>query len=72
MILARCFAAESGVLAAFDRYEAARRPRTALLHAKSIEQGVLTQARDPENYDPGAAPASDPAIVAYDPVTAPI
>jgi len=72
MILARCFGAEADVVAAFDRYEAARRPRTAMLHAKSIEQGELTQARDPENYDAGAAPASDPAIVAYDPVTAAI
>ena len=72
MILARCFAAEAEVPAAFARYESSRRPRTALLHAKSIEQGLLTQARDPENYDAGAAPASDPAIVAFDPVTAPI
>ena len=72
MILARCFAAEAEVAAAFAQYESTRRPRTALLHAKSIEQGLLTQARDPENYDAGAAPASDPAIVAFDPVTAPI
>ena len=72
MILGRAFSAEGSVETAFARYEAARRPRTAMLHAKSVEQGELTQARDPDNYDAANAPASDPAIMAYDPVTAPI
>lgn len=72
MILARAFAAEAGVEPAFARYEASRKPRTALVHAKSVEQGELTQARDPENYDASTAPAGDPAIVGYDPVSAPI
>lgn len=72
MILARAFAAEVDVVPAFARYEAARRPRTAMLHAKSIEQGELTQARDPDRYDGKSAPSSDPLITAYDPVTAPI
>ena len=72
MILGRAFSAEGSVETAFARYEAARRPRTAMLHAKSVEQGELTQARDPDNYDAANAPASDPAIMAYDPVTASI
>ena len=72
MILARAFEQERDVTAAFARYEAARKPRTALVHAKSIEQGELTQARDPDNYDHAAAPAGDPAITGYDPVTAAI
>jgi salicylate hydroxylase len=72
MILARAFAAESSVQSAFARYEAARRPRTALIHAKSIEQGQLTQSRDPDHYDGKSAPSSDLNITAYDPVTAPI
>jgi salicylate hydroxylase len=72
MILARAFAAEGSVAAAFARYEAARRPRTAWVHAKSIEQGERVQARDPERYDGRSAPSSDPLITAYDPVTAPI
>ncbi len=72
MILTRAFEAEGDVAPAFARYEAARIPRTTLMQAKSIEQGVLTQARDPENYDATAAPASDPAILDYDPVAAPI
>lgn len=72
MVLARSFEAEGAVEPAFAKYEAARRPRTLLLHGKSEEQGRLTQARDPDDYDPAAAPASDPSILAYDPVTAPI
>ena len=72
MILARALAMESSVEGGLDRYEAARRPRTALVHTKSIKQGRLTQARDPENYDHSAAPAADPALLDYDPVTAPV
>lgn len=72
MILSRAFAMEDTVEAAFTRYETARRPRTGLIHAKSIEQGELTQARDPDTYDGAAAPSSDPVITGYDPVTAPI
>jgi salicylate hydroxylase len=72
MILARAFQAENGAEAALDRYEAARRPRTALVHAKSVEQGQLTQSRDPDRYDGSKAPSSDPTIYAFDPVTAEI
>ncbi len=72
MILARALIAEGAAGSAFARYEAARRPRTAMLHAKSIEQGELTQRRDPDHYDPGNAPAADPSILGYDPVTAAI
>lgn len=72
MILARAFAGNGTAATAFATYEAARLPRTRLIHAKSVEQGRLTQARDPDAYDAGAAPASDPAILAYDPATAPI
>jgi salicylate hydroxylase len=72
MILARACAAESRVESAFARYEAARRPRTAWVHAKSVEQGKLTQSRDPDHFDGRSAPSSDPLITAYDPVTAPI
>ncbi|WP_425229973.1 FAD-dependent monooxygenase [Sphingomonas sp.] len=70
MILARAFEAKGDPAAAFAHYEAARIPRTTLLHARSVEQGRLTQARDPDRYDHAAAPAADPAILGYDPVTA--
>ena len=70
MILARAMESAPSVQAGFDRYEATRRPRTALIHAKSVEQGRQVQARDPDRYDAGAAPASDAEIFAFDPVTA--
>ncbi len=72
MILARAMQSSGTVEEGFERYEAARRPRTALVHAKSAEQGRLTQAINPDHYDGAAAPASDPAIIGYDPVTAPL
>lgn len=72
MILGRAMDAETSVPTGFDRYEAARRPRTAMVHAKSIEQGRQVQDRDPDRYHAATAPANDPAIFAYDPVTVPI
>ena len=72
MILARAFAGNGAVTTAYAAYEAARVPRTRVIHEQSVEQGRLTQARDPDSYDASMAPASDPAILAYDPVTAPI
>ena len=70
MVLARSFAAEGDTARAFARYEAARLPRTTLIQAKSVEQGALTQARDPDQYRHAAAPAADASILGYDPVTA--
>jgi salicylate hydroxylase len=72
MILARAFRAESAIDAAFLRYEVARRPRTSLIRAKSVEQGRLSQGCDPDRYDAGTAPAHDPAIFGYDPVSSAI
>lgn len=72
MILARAFEAEASIEAAFARYETVRKPRTTLVHEKSVKQGELTQSLDPDHYDHAAAPAADPAILAYNPVTAEI
>ena len=72
MILARAFTAEASLDAALARYEAARLPRTTLVHAMSARQGELTQARDPDTYDGSSAPSSDRGITGYDPVTAEI
>jgi salicylate hydroxylase len=70
MILARAMQGAGSVEDGFTRYENVRRPRTAMVHAQSAAQGKLTQAIDPDNYNGAAAPASDPAIMGYDPVTA--
>lgn len=53
-------------------YEDLRRPRVDRIADLSRIQGELSQARDPDDYDPAAAPAQDPAIQAYDPVTTPL
>jgi salicylate hydroxylase len=71
-VVARAMAAAPTIDAGLDLYEETRRPRTELLHAKSLEQGRLTQDRDPNYYDAAAAPASDQAIFGFDPVTAPL
>jgi salicylate hydroxylase len=72
MILARALQSSGSVQEGFEQYENTRRPRTAMVHAQSAAQGRLTQAIDPDHYDGAAAPASDPAIIAYNPVTAPL
>ncbi len=71
-ILARIMDADNDIEVGFDRYEANRRPRTELLHAKSLHQGKLVQAQEPDDYDGRAAPANDPAIKDYNPVLAAI
>ncbi len=71
-VLARAFAAEPKVADAFARYQAARRPRAVLLHEKSALQGRITQSLDPDAMDGASAPVGDPAIMAFDPVTAPV
>lgn len=72
VILARAFAAEADVKPAFARYEKARIERTAIVHAQSVEQGRLTHARDPDNHDATAAPATNDLIIGYAPVRVPI
>ena len=68
--LAESFALEGDPTAALARYEAARLPRTALLQAKSAEQGRVTQAIDPDNLKLAGAPVNDRAMMAFDPVAA--
>ncbi len=58
--------------AALAAYENHRRPRTGQIAELSRIQGEASQAGDPDNYDPSSAPAQNPAVQAYDPVTAPI
>jgi salicylate hydroxylase len=72
MMLARALHADSDIAAALNRYEAARRPRTALVHQQSARQGELVQSRDPDRFDANSAPSHDAAFYAYDPVRAPL
>jgi salicylate hydroxylase len=68
--LARALQLEPEVESALARYEAARRPRTELLHAMSKRQGEVTQAIDPDTFVPSTAPLSNEAVMGFDPVAA--
>jgi salicylate hydroxylase len=72
LILARALSESSDIGAALDRYEAARRPRATLVQQQAARQGELVQSRDPERFDATSAPSHDPALYAYDPVSAPL
>lgn len=71
-VLASAFAIETDIASALSRYEAARVPRTELVHAKSKEQGRITQAIDPDSFKPATAPVNDGEMMGFNPVTAPI
>jgi salicylate hydroxylase len=71
-VLAKAFALEPDPAAALARFQAARTPRTELVHAKSVEQGKITQAINPDAIDPAAIPMADQAMMAFNPVTAPL
>lgn len=68
--LARALQLEPQAEAALARYEAARRPRTELLHAMSKRQGEVTQAIDPDTFVPSTAPLSNEAVMGFNPVAA--
>lgn len=68
--LAQAFAREPEVEAALARYEAARIPRTALLQAMSKRQGEVTQAIDPDSFEPASAPLGNAEVMGFDPVAA--
>ena len=68
--LARAFTLEPDVTAALTRYEAARKPRTELLQAMSKRQGEVTQALDPDSFEPATAPLGDSEVMGFDPVAA--
>jgi salicylate hydroxylase len=68
--LARALSLETGVAEAFARYETARQPRTALLHAMSKRQGEVTQAIDPDTFEPASAPLGNAEVMGFDPVKA--
>ena len=68
MILARALAASPDA-EGLDLYESIRRRRVTRIAELSRIQGEISQARNPDDYDPASAPAQDPGIQDYDPVT---
>jgi salicylate hydroxylase len=71
MVLARALE-QSPDVAGLTLYEDLRHRRVERVAELSRLQGDLSQATDPEQYDPTAAPAQDLSIGSYDPVTAPL
>ncbi len=69
-VLSRAFELEPDVPRALARYEAARKPRTELVHRKSFEQGQMTQALDPDDIDLSNIPMLDQAMMGFNPVEA--
>jgi salicylate hydroxylase len=68
-ILVRALTEISDIANALQRFEAVRRPRTTLIYNETVRQGQLTQAIDPENYARAPAPAHNPLLFDYDPLT---
>ena len=66
-ILVRAIAGYEETAEALQRYEAARRPRAAMIYRESVRQGEFVQAIDTERYADTPAPAHDPAIFDFDP-----
>jgi salicylate hydroxylase len=68
LILARAVMGGGSIEDGFDRYEAARRPRTIEVADLSRRQGELNQAQSPDSYDHEAAPAGNRAVFDFDPI----
>jgi salicylate hydroxylase len=71
MVLARALEAAPGT-AGLDIYETTRRGRVERIAELSRIQGEISQASDPDHYEPKSAPAQDKSIQEYDPVTTPL
>ncbi|HEU0102521.1 MAG TPA: FAD-dependent monooxygenase [Mycobacteriales bacterium] len=66
LVLARALQASPDE-AGLDAYERARRPRTTEVMLLSRHEATLVQARDPDRFDPAAAPSRNPALYDFDP-----
>ncbi|ASK88862.1 FAD-dependent oxidoreductase [Sphingorhabdus sp. SMR4y] len=71
-ILAKALTQEPDTDQALARYEAARQPRTEQVHAASLVQGQVTQAINPDQFKPASAPMNNMAMMAFNPVAAPL
>jgi len=72
IVLARALAREREIEAAFALFEGARAARVEFLRARSVLQGEIIQAADPDQAGLATAPAQDAGMFDYDPGTAPL
>jgi salicylate hydroxylase len=66
IVLALAMARSGSVAEGFDRFQEARRERTAQIAALSQKQGDLVQAQSPDTYAHDAAPAGNASLYDFD------
>jgi salicylate hydroxylase len=69
VVLARALAATSDAKAAFSVFQAVRAPRVETVRIRSIEQGEIIQADEPERRSMSRSPSQTTDIFDYDPTT---
>jgi salicylate hydroxylase len=70
VVLARALKAATDHQAAFAAFQAARLPRVESVRVRSIEQGEIIQAAEPDRRSVSASPSQDAEIFDYDPTQA--
>jgi salicylate hydroxylase len=69
VVLARALKATSDVQAAFGSFQAVRMPRVETVRLRSIEQGEIIQADEPQSRSVSSSPSQNNQIFDYDPTT---
>ena len=68
VVLARALVAHDDLATALHAYEAARIDRVDAVRDKTIRQGEIIQATDPDNDDLASSPSQEAPLFDYDPV----
>ncbi len=69
VVLARALKATGDVGAAFEAFQAARIPRVETVRTRTIEQGEIIQAAEPQGLSVTRSPSQDTRLFDYDPTT---
>jgi salicylate hydroxylase len=72
IVLARALERGASLISALEAYRTARIDRVEDVRIRSIAQGEIVQAADPDGAGLGASPSQDPRLFDYDPCTVPI
>lgn len=72
IVLARALAEHDDHTSALAGYEAARIDRVDAVRDKTIRQGEIIQATDPDNDDLASSPSQEAPLFDYDPVAVPV
>jgi salicylate hydroxylase len=69
VVLARALKASSDIATSFRAFQAARRERVEAVRVRTIEQGEIIQAQEPNLLSVTRSPSQNPVIFEYDPTT---